>query len=98
MAQVRFDSSHPFAKTKLIYDIVNVIAVKRHELVEDLVAYTNDPVRYQRRLRMLLNLAEYEQQILTKIHRFVTDHPEEDLVDMLHVIGSEAMQVTRRDA
>ena len=45
----------------------------REKLLKDLVAYTKDPVRYNRRLRMLIQLADYEKQLLEKFRDFQTE-------------------------
>ena len=66
---------HEFKKTRLIYEISNFIKDQRFLLLTDLVAYTKDPVRYKRRLRMLIQLADYEKQILEKIRDFETNDP-----------------------
>jgi hypothetical protein len=68
---------NPFYKTKLIYQISQHIAEQRQTLLEDLVAYSKDPVRYKRRMRMLIQLAEYEQQLLKKINAFETNDQED---------------------
>lgn len=62
-----------FTKTKLIFDICNYIATKRNRLLEDLVAYSNDPVRFNRRIRLLKHLAYYEHSIIQKIEYFNTN-------------------------
>jgi hypothetical protein len=62
-----------FAKTKLIFDICNYITIKRNRLLEDLVAYSNDPVRFNRRIRLLKHLAYYEHSIIQKIEYFNTN-------------------------
>ena len=67
------------AKSKLICTVLDYIQTKRKELLGDLLAYSKDTVRYQRRIRMLINLAEYEQQILLKIRDFETDDVNEIL-------------------
>lgn len=66
-------NSIDFAKTKLVVDVCNYIADKRQHLLEDLVAYTEDPVRYKRRLRLLRQLAQYESSIIQKIEEFNAD-------------------------
>jgi len=67
-----------FYRTRLIFKISTYIQKNRSKLLEDLVAYTKDSVRYKRRLRMLIQLAEYEQNILKKIRDFET-HNVDDL-------------------
>jgi hypothetical protein len=66
---------HEFDRTRVIYEISAFIRDQRSLLLDDLVAYTKDPVRYKRRIRMLVQLAEYEKQILEKIRDFETDDP-----------------------
>jgi len=88
---------HPFMKSKLIYDIVTAIAVARNELLGDVVAYTNDPVRFQRRIRMLINLSAYEQQILGKVRDFDTEEIT-DLTEMMDIIEAEIRDVTNPNA
>lgn len=84
-----------FYKTRLIYQATNLIADLRQELVKELVAYSGDPVRYQRRCRMLTQLADYEHQLLQKISRFETDDTQDlDLGD----IKVEVSAIIQRDA
>ena len=68
---------NPFYKTRLIYQISQYIADQRQGLLEDLVAYCKDPVRYRRRIRMLTQLADFEHQILQKICNFETNHEQD---------------------
>ena len=65
--------THPFYKTQLIYKMSIFIKDHREKLLKDLVAYTKDPVRYNRRLRMLIQLADYEKQLLEKFRDFQTE-------------------------
>lgn len=84
-----------FYKTRLIYQATNLIADHRQELIKELVAYSGDPVRYQRRCRMLTQLADYEHQLLQKITRFETD----DTRDLdIGEIAVEVSTITQRDA
>lgn len=86
---------HPFLKTRLIYDISIFIKDKRDLLLRDLVAYTTDSVRYKRRIRMLIQLAEYEKQILEKIRDFETDNPADiEKHIMLRVLEHEVETIT----
>lgn len=85
-----------FHKSKLIYNTLAEIQKERDLLVRDLVAYTNDSVRYQRRIRMLINLSEYEKQILEKIRDFDPDWEIE--LDMIAHIKFEISCIVNRDA
>ena len=51
------------------------IAEKRAILLQDLVAYTGDLVRYSRRIKMLIQLSQFEHELLTKIQNFESDDP-----------------------
>lgn len=84
-----------FYKTRLIYQATNLIADHRQELIKELVAYSGDPVRYQRRCRMLTQLADYEHQLLQKITKFETDDPKDLDVGEIAV---EVSTITQRDA
>jgi hypothetical protein len=79
---------HPFFKTQLIYEISIFIKDHRDQLLRDLVAYTKDPVRYKRRIRMLIQLADYERQTLEKIFNFethnMTDLDKNNMLALLH--------------
>lgn len=80
-------SVHNFYKTQLIYKVLNAIRCERDLLVRDLVAYTTDPVRYKRRIRILINLADYEKQVLEKIRDFETDQSKD--LDLISTFESE---------
>lgn len=92
-----------FYKTRLIYKVLDIISIERDTLKRDLVAYSNDPVRYARRLRMLTNLAEYEFNLLTKIRNFETEDPADLLgtpneLDALHFITAEIRAIVDTNA
>jgi hypothetical protein len=78
---------NPFYKTRLVFKLSTYIQEARASLLEDLVAYTNDPIRYKRRLRMLIQLSEYEYHTLKKIRDFETDELNDigsyDTIEML---------------
>ena len=82
---------HPFYRTRLVYEICSYMAQHREQLLKELVAYTDDPVRYRRRMRMLQQLAAYEQSTLEKIQNFETN----DQTDLGHpdVIGTLKQEV-----
>ena len=80
---------HNFYKTRTIYYISEHIADRRLSLLKDLVAYTNDPVRYKRRFRILVQLANYEKNILEKIENFITDQQSDIDIDMLDYLKLE---------
>lgn len=89
-----------FYKTKLAYKVLDKIQEERSILKSELVAYSNDPVRYDRRFRMLTNLAEYEVIFLSKLRNFVTDDKNDLEVDssMFPLIQQEIMAIVNRDA
>lgn len=90
---------HPFIKSKLIYDIVTHMHEERKKLLEDLVAYTNDPVRYKRRMRMLIQLSQYEQQILTKLNNFdMSDTDNNDIHRYLKIVIGEITDLVKQSA
>lgn len=80
---------HSFYRTSLVFKISAYIQKKRTTLLEDLVAYTNDPVRYKRRIRMLIQLSAYEQDVLKKIRDFETNDPSDLDTAMLGVLQNE---------
>jgi hypothetical protein len=78
---------HPLIKSKLIYEVVAFIGERRKLLLNDLIAYAKDPVRYKRRMRMLIQLSQYEQQILTKLDNFeLTDDIDTIINDLMREI------------
>ena len=86
---------HPFSKTQLIYDISTFIKDQRELVLKDLVAYTKDAVRYKRRIRMLIQLADYEKQILRKISDFETDDPTDfERYTALGILQGEVLIIT----
>ena len=64
-----------FYKSKLMFDTVTLIAHERQPVLRDLIAYSNDPVRYARRFRTLAQLSQYEHDIIIKIQNFETNDP-----------------------
>lgn len=84
--------SHPFYRTKLIYEVLRTISEHRNILLSDLVAYTQDPVRYKRRMRMLIQLASYELQILQKVKD--EEITQSDTQELLLIIKEEIDAIT----
>jgi hypothetical protein len=74
-----------FAKLKIIYKTVQYIAEVRQKIITDLVAYSDDPVRYKRRMRFLIQLSEYEHQLLIKFNNLDDDlcHYSDDMIQQL---------------
>lgn len=87
---------HNFHKTRLVYQVLTLISQARHKLLEDLVAYSNDPVRFMRRLRILQNLAQYESQFLTSMRHFESDNAED--FDIMGTISLEIDAVSNVNA
>jgi hypothetical protein len=56
-----------FLKLHLLYKIIMYIADTRQKILTELISYVDDPVRYKRRMRFLVQLAKYEHQLLVKI-------------------------------
>ena len=86
-------STTTLSQSTLILHVCNYIALSKDSLLGDLVSYTEDPVRYTRRIRILCQLAVYESQIIEKISRFETS----DLLDLdfaLESIKQEVDQVS----
>jgi hypothetical protein len=92
----KLPSAHPLARSVVVYDTVTLIAEKRQLLLNDLVAYTNDPVRYKRRMRMLIQLSSYEEQILTKLNKF--DFVNDDIKSTISNINWEIQQLVNINA
>lgn len=89
---------YPFLKTKLTYRVLEYIAGKRTELLGDLVAYTNDPVRKGRRYRMLAELSTYEISVLNKIQNFDSDDENDFGETALNRFIKEIDSITNTDA
>ena len=87
-----------FYKTKLVYNVLDHINSEREKLKSDLVAYSNDPVRYSRRFRMLTNLAEYEITILKKIREFDSIEGNDSSNGFLMMIKQEIKCIVDTDA
>lgn len=86
-------SNTTLSQSTLILHTCNYIALAKDSLLGDLVSYTEDSVRYARRIRMLCQLSMYECQIIEKISQFETS----DLADLdlaLAEIKIEIDQVT----
>jgi len=86
-----------FYKTKLIYKSSTLIIEKRTELLQDLVAYTNDPIRYARRIRMLIQLSQYEHELISKIDNFESEK-NSDFDFALANITNEILAITNTSA
>lgn len=90
---------HPFYRTRLIYEICSYIAQHRESVLKELVAYTDDPVRYRRRMRMLKHLADYEKTTLEKIQNFETQEQSDlDHADVIGQLRQEVDSITHRSA
>jgi hypothetical protein len=87
-----------FYKTKTVYQVLELINAERESLKSDLVAYSNDPVRFMRRFRMLINLAEYELNILQKIRNFETDDELDLHREIVGLVEHEIRCIVDRDA
>lgn len=87
-----------FYKTSTAYKVLDLINTERESLKSDLVAYSNDPVRYSRRFRMLINLAQYEVNILTKLQNFCTDDANDLKNPVIDIIRAEIKSIVDRDA
>jgi len=87
-----------FYKTSTAYKVLDLINVERELLKSELVAYSKDPVRYSRRFRMLINLAQYEVNILTKLQNFYTDNADDLKKPIIDIISAEIKSIVDRDA
>jgi hypothetical protein len=74
-----------------------LIIEKRTELLQDLVAYTNDSVRYLRRIRMLAQLSQYEYELISKIDKFESEE-RSDFDYALGNITNEILSITNTSA
>jgi ABC-type uncharacterized transport system auxiliary subunit len=81
----------------LIYKSLTLITEKRTELLQDLVAYTNDPIRYARRIRILTQLAQYEYELISKINNFESEEAS-DFDYALSNITNEIISITNTSA
>jgi len=90
---------HPFYRTRLVYEVCSYIAQQRQEVLRELVAYTQDPVRHRRRMRMLQQLANYEQITLEKIQNFETnDQADLAHVDVIETLKQEVNSIVHKSA
>jgi hypothetical protein len=64
-----------YYKIKTIKRFLNSTAQARITLINELVVNATDPTLYRRRLRMLEQLSQYEQQIIKKLRDFDSDDP-----------------------
>lgn len=62
----------------MIYKALQQVSAKKKSALSDLTAYTNDPIRYKRRLRFLKEITSYELNLLESFENFVTETPEQD--------------------
>lgn len=94
----RYTIMNNFYKTQAAYKILDIINNERESLKSELVAYSNDPVRYKRRFRMLLNLAQYEVNILTKLQNFSSDDTVDFNAQIVGLVKLQVKAVVDRDA
>jgi hypothetical protein len=88
------DDQLQYQRSRLIYQVLLFIQRRQDSLLADLVAYSLDPVRFKRRTRALIHLAEYQAQIITKISKFETDHPDELAdKDLIYEICQEILSI-----
>lgn len=67
-----------FNKTRLMYETIQYISEAKQKILKDLVSYTDDPIRYRRRLRFLRELTEYEFNLTKSFEEFQTEDPAND--------------------
>jgi hypothetical protein len=87
-----------FSKLRLIYTTINYIAESRDQLVKELVGYADDTVRYKRRMRFLVQLAEYEHNLMLKLSQLETNDPEYFNDQMLQQLKDEIDLITDRSS
>jgi hypothetical protein len=83
-----------FSKLRLLYTTIAYIAEARDGIVKDLVGYVDDPVRYKRRMRLLIQLAGYEHNLLIKLNGLEIDDPCHYDDHMLRQIKDEISLIT----
>jgi hypothetical protein len=78
-------NNQQFDKLRLVYKIVMHISDTRQQILKDLISYADDPVRYQRRLRFLTQLADYEHQLMIKFMNLDDDeiHYNDEMLKLL---------------
>jgi len=71
-----------FARLRTLYNILMFIAETRYNLLKEMISYVDDSLRYQRRMRFLVQLSQYEHQLLTKFQNLDDDdsHFSEELI------------------
>ena len=67
-----------FNKTRLIYETIQYISEAKQKILKDIVSYTDDPIRFRRRLRFLRELTEYEFNLTKSFEDFETKDPAND--------------------
>lgn len=85
-----------FYKNCLLQWLEDTIQQERSKLLDELIAYSTDSVRYRRRYRMLRQLNELHGQLIDKIYQFDTD----DINDFMNidVLTADIASVVSRDA
>jgi hypothetical protein len=83
-----------FSKLHLLYKITMYISDSRQQLLKDLISYVDDPVRYKRRMNFLIQLSNYEHQLLIKINSLEDFDPSYYSADMLKQLKDEVLLIT----
>ena len=92
--------NHPrLVEIKFLQKFQELVSKNRDELYRELFKFNNDPVKRMRRYRMISQLNDYENQILSKFYKFREHNELEPHYDMdmyLKAIEFEIFQVTNR--
>lgn len=79
--------NHNFLRMRLTKEFLDAVYNEKQQLLNELMIYGTDPVRVNRRMRMLRQLSEYEALIVDKIQHFESNNPEDyDITRLLEGI------------
>jgi hypothetical protein len=70
-----------YLQNRVLYKSLKKIQEAKSKALTDLIAYTDDPVRYKRRLRFIKELITYEKNLLENFENFDSDNPIQDFDD-----------------
>ena len=70
-----------YLQNRVLYKSLKKIQEAKSQVLTELIAYTDDPVRYKRRLRFLKELVIYEKRLIENFENFDSDNPIQDFDD-----------------
>jgi hypothetical protein len=70
-----------YLQNRVLYKSLKKIQEAKSQALVDLIAYTDDQVRYKRRLRFIKELIIYEKNLIENFENFNSDNPIQDFDD-----------------